>query len=169
MAKIMIDAKKQTKFKRDNSNESWEDAQARICVFDENDEDGVSFSAFEKIHSQQDEWFMLNNAGSYTQDGKVEYYAARQARLSAESESHYVLKVYHFSVESAGITYKEESNRSYKLQKEVVDAFGCVAVATKMNSSEKSQRELLRQNKIQPSRLSIVTKSTDMKKVGAGG
>ena len=156
MAKIMIDAKKQTKDRRDGSG-SWEDAQARVCVFDENNEDGISFSAFEKIHSQQDEWFMLNNAGSFTQDGEKKYYAARQAKLSVESESYYILKVQHFAIEVSNMTYAEESNRSYKLQTEVVDAFGCVAVATKMNSSEKSQRELLRQGKIQESTLKVVS------------
>ena len=38
MAKIMIDAKKRTKDRKDGSG-SWEEAQARICVFDENNED----------------------------------------------------------------------------------------------------------------------------------
>ena len=139
MAKIKVDAKaveKKLNQADKNGNKTWQDGEARILVFDENTSDGISFTAFEELCEQQDEWLMLNTQTEYeNKDGKIERYSAREAKLTAVDQGSYdmMLTIKHLQT---------DEQRKYMLRSEVVNAFSIVSKHTRMNTRETTFRNI---------------------------
>jgi hypothetical protein len=139
MAKIKVDAKAVEKPLNQPDKDGktvWQDGEARILVFDEKTSDGISFTAFEELCEQQDEWLMLNTATTYkNKDGKKESYSAREAKLVSGQEGSYDMR----------LTIKHlqtDEQRHYSLRSEVVNAFSVVAKHTRMNTRETTFRNI---------------------------
>ena len=147
MAKIMIDAKTQEKDRtvsRRDDNTKWTDAVAKIVVFDDAENDSVSFGNFHKLAEENNEWWFLNTAGYMNivdEQGKKnkKYYQARRAKLTTSSDGEMVLTVERQELLEADLEFQVID---YKLKKEVVDAFALVAKQTSMNESEMTQRRI---------------------------
>jgi hypothetical protein len=139
MAKIKVDAKaveKKLSEPDKQGNKTWQDGESRILVFDENTSDGISFTAFEELCEQQDEWLMLNTETKYIdRSGKEQRYSAREAKLSMYESGSYdmMLTVKHLQT---------DETRKYNLRSDVVNAFSIVSKHTRMNTRETTFRNI---------------------------